>query len=438
MSNLIDQSAGLTLGITALLVIYSAFILIIAIWGSSLLKSTCTNLTLRFNLRALVVTGAVMCTAFASYGMCKLTCNEYDESGPVGTFLSGREGEIPTWLIGMLFVLSIMNLVFLSNTMSQFNSDSSCKTEKLDTYKQVVIYAMVFTVLILILTLIVLVLRGKNSKLGKKAARAAAIAKRKKELAASNPEQRAREAALLEAENARAAAIEENKREAAKANKEANLLAAEKAAEQEALQARTRLKDARERAGLEPSRKAEEIKAREELAKGRVALNNEIKSRKESMNPWGDDTPVKAQEQPKLKRQIAKVNLEALADAKENADEDGVSDVEDMFKNPALKIPTKPPSLTKTPAHEDKRTRVGIGPNTRNRFEKLKRRIDNPESSEEEKDGIDVLDSNIEDLRQSLSELQEQSTRNRERVKNDLAKSAARQAELKKQLKKIE
>lgn len=325
--------------------------------------------------------------------MCKLTCNEYDESGPVGTFLSGREGEIPTWLIGMLFVLSIMNLVFLSNTMSQFNSDSECKTQKLDTYKQVVIYAMVFTVLILILTLIVLVLRGKNSKLGKKAARAAAIAKRKKELAASNPEQRAREAALLEAENARAAAIEENKREAAKANKEANLLAAEKAAEQEALQARTRLKDARERAGLEPSRKAEEIKAREDLVNPRVALNNEIKSR-------AVESPVKAKQ-----RQIAKVNTEALADAKENAEEDGdaESDVEEMrkaFNRTDLKPPQNQVSEHKTPVRGSKRHKP---PATFTR--ELNKRLENvSDSSEEEKDAGLVRKTQEDHQREAIAQ----------------------------------
>ena len=89
-------------------------------WGSSLLKPSCNNLTLRQSLRGVLCTGIFSAVMMIVYGLCNNSCRyeekEHEEeaksleSGKIRLLTKRRNFQIPLYLIGIIMILIILNL----------------------------------------------------------------------------------------------------------------------------------------------------------------------------------------------------------------------------------------------------------------------------------------------------------------------------------------
>lgn len=150
-------------GLTLVFVAYSIFVIIMAIWGHSIIPVNCENGEARYALRGLLVSGFVSLTAFISYGLCNLTCKIRD---PV---------ILPNWFILIGLALSIANLVLANQVLNGLASSKVCQSGSYNTYKQVMDYFNGSSAIVLIISIILTGKRGydklkeMNTKVSQKA-----------------------------------------------------------------------------------------------------------------------------------------------------------------------------------------------------------------------------------------------------------------------------
>lgn len=154
-TEIINENAGIYLGIAFLFASYSILIFISGAWGNSILTPSCVNGSLRTALRGLLVVGMMSLISFIGYGVCRLVCREVISHQLGGTYRSSdMDVTIPTWIIGFTLILTIINLVFQSTIASQIDS-ADCKTSSSDTFKKFNSFCMVVSILILVVIVVI-------------------------------------------------------------------------------------------------------------------------------------------------------------------------------------------------------------------------------------------------------------------------------------------
>lgn len=109
-------SNELNIAVAILLAIYSLLIVIIGIWGNSIVPSSCVNVSLRSSIRGLLVTGAMSLTAFCAYFMCGVLCQR------------NNIAIIPSWLVLITIGFCITNLVMAFDIQNRLSEGDPCFT----------------------------------------------------------------------------------------------------------------------------------------------------------------------------------------------------------------------------------------------------------------------------------------------------------------------
>lgn len=144
-----SEHSVINAGLTLVFIMYSIFVIIMGIWGHSITPVNCDNTDVRSGLRGLLVSGFISLSAFVCYGLCNMSCKITDPE------------ILPSWFLTLSLALSIANLVMASQVTNGFSSaKATCQTGSYDSYSRVVTYLNVFSVVILVLSIIIIGKRG--------------------------------------------------------------------------------------------------------------------------------------------------------------------------------------------------------------------------------------------------------------------------------------
>lgn len=144
-----SEHSVINAGLTLVFIMYSIFVIIMGIWGHSITPVNCDNTDVRTGLRGLLVSGFVSLSAFVCYGLCNMSCKITDPE------------ILPSWFLTLSLALSIANLVMASQIGNGFSSAKAvCQTGSYDSYNRVMTYLNVFSVVILVLSIIIIGKRG--------------------------------------------------------------------------------------------------------------------------------------------------------------------------------------------------------------------------------------------------------------------------------------
>lgn len=143
-----DEFSLVNAGMSLAFVIYSLFVIVVGMWGHSILPRSCSDPDVRSNLRGLLVSGFMSLVAFIGYSMCNLIC------------VTKEKLVLPTWLVFFIFGLSLANLIMVGQLQTAMSNSSVCRTTKYDSYKQILTFFSVLSGMTMGISFIGLLYRG--------------------------------------------------------------------------------------------------------------------------------------------------------------------------------------------------------------------------------------------------------------------------------------
>ena len=143
-----DEFSLVNAGMSIAFVIYSLFVIVVGMWGHSILPRSCSDPDVRSNLRGLLVSGFMSLVAFIGYSMCNLICVRKEQM------------VLPTWLVFFIFGLSLANLIMVGQLQTAMSNSSVCRTTKYDSYKQILTFFSVLSGMTMGISFIGLLYRG--------------------------------------------------------------------------------------------------------------------------------------------------------------------------------------------------------------------------------------------------------------------------------------
>lgn len=135
----------LNAGLSIVFILYSIFIIIIGIWGNSMLSKTCIDPDVRSNLRGLLISGSVSATAFISYSACKIICTSETVSDVVGE----------NWFLALGFIVGMANFIMGIQLRNQISSKPECQDGSFTSFDQVLLFFNIFSAMVWIVILVI-------------------------------------------------------------------------------------------------------------------------------------------------------------------------------------------------------------------------------------------------------------------------------------------
>lgn len=124
--------------LSVIFIMYSIFVIVIGIWGNSMLSRSCVDTDVRANLRGLLVSGSVSATAFISYTVCKLVCTSETVSDIIGE----------NWFLILAFAVSLANFIMAVQLRNQLSNKQECQDGSFQSFDQVLVFFIIFSALV--------------------------------------------------------------------------------------------------------------------------------------------------------------------------------------------------------------------------------------------------------------------------------------------------
>lgn len=135
----------LNAGLSIVFILYSIFIIIIGIWGNSMLSKTCIDPDVRSNLRGLLISGSVSATAFISYSACKIICTSETVSDVIGE----------NWFLALGFIVGMANFIMGVQLRNQIALKPECQDGSFTSFDQVLLFFNIFSAMVWIVILVI-------------------------------------------------------------------------------------------------------------------------------------------------------------------------------------------------------------------------------------------------------------------------------------------
>ena len=138
----INLNVSADISISVIFLIYSLFLLVMAIWGSIILPKYCNSDKLKTYFRFMVLLSSCSLIFIIGFMKCKLACREIEiVAGKSGTFsVQESKYNLPPFLLGFWIIFTVFSLTIQSliqDELGYLTPDQNCNTENFFYYKEV-------------------------------------------------------------------------------------------------------------------------------------------------------------------------------------------------------------------------------------------------------------------------------------------------------------